>query len=115
MLQWLPESAGNLVCLKASGRVSDADYRAILPQLDEVLSTQTSLRLFGDFTDLEGWEWAQAQEKFSFGREDLKKIAILGNELARDLAALAEATLKDSDVRFFNVADKNAALIWVKE
>jgi len=115
MLQWLPESNGDLICLKASGRVTDADYRAILPQLDQVLTSQTSLRLFGDFSDFEGWEWAQAQQKFSFGRDDVKKIAILGKTLAADLAVLAKTTLKDTDVRFFEAADKNAALIWVKE
>jgi len=115
MLQWLPESAGDLICLKASGRVSDADYRAILPQFDAVLSRQSSLRLFGDFSDFEGWQRAQAQEKFSFGREDFKKIAILGNAFAKELAALAEARLQDTEVRFFDTTDKNAALIWVKK
>ena len=115
MLQWLPESAGELICLKASGRVSDADYRAIRPQLDEVLANQTSLRLFGDFSDFEGWQWAQAQEKFSFGREDVKKIAILGNAFAKELAVLAETTLQETEVRFFEADDKNAALIWVRE
>jgi|TARA_B100000315_G_scaffold247014_1_gene275118 hypothetical protein len=115
MLQWLPESGGDLICLKASGRVTDADYRAIVPQLDVVLSNQTGLRLFGDFSDFEGWEWAQAQEKFSFGRDDLKKIAILGHEFAKELAVLAEVTLKDTEVRFFDADDKNAALIWVKQ
>ena len=115
MLQWLPESDGDQICLKVSGRVSDADYRAILLQLDAVLSSQSSLRLFGDFSDFDGWEWALAQEKFSFGRDNFKKIAILGKEIAKDLAALAVVTLNDTEVQFFDTDDKNAALIWVKK
>ena len=113
MLLWLPESEGNLICLKAIGKVTDIEYRMILPQINEVLARSTSLRILGDFSDFEGWAWAHALDKFTFGMEDVERIAIFGSERGKTIADLGARTLKQSEVRYFE--NKEAALIWVKE
>ena len=112
MLQWLPESEGNLICFKASGKVTDTEYRLLLPKINEVLARSSSLKLFGDFSDFEGWEWAHALDKFTFAMDDVERVAIFDGERGKELAELAATNLKYSDVRYFD--DKNTALIWVK-
>jgi hypothetical protein len=113
MLHWLPESEDNLICLKATGKVTDTEYRMILPQINEVLARSTCLRILGDFSDFEGWAWAHALDKFTFAMEDVERIAIFGNERAKKIADLGATKLKDSQVCYFE--NKEAALIWVKE
>ena len=113
MLHWLPESEDNLICLKATGKVTDTEYRLILPKINEVLARSTSLRILGDFSDFEGWAWAHALDKFTFGMEDVERIAIFGNERGKQIAELGATTLKKSKVRYFE--NKKAALTWVKE
>ena len=115
MLNWLPESEGNLICLKASGKVTDTDYRFLLPKINEVLVRSSSLRIFVDFCEFEGWEWAHALDKFTFAMDDVERIAIFGGARAKELSKLASATLKISEVRYFAENEKSTAINWVKE
>ena len=45
MLTRMSESAGDLVCLKAAGKLTDEDYKAMMPQLEAVIAEHGSLRL----------------------------------------------------------------------
>ena len=115
MLNWLPESEGNLICLKASGKVTDTDYRFLVPKMNKVLACSTSLRIFADFSAFEGWEWAHALDKFTFAMDDVERVAILGGARAKELSELASATLQKSELRYFENNEKSLAMNWVKE
>lgn len=47
----LPESAGKLAALKAIGKLTDEDYKAVVPQLEEVITAQGALRLLADLEE----------------------------------------------------------------
>jgi hypothetical protein len=95
--------------------VTDIDYRALEPKIKHVLSRSSKLRVCGDFSEFEGWEWAHSMDKFPFAGEDVHKVAIIGDALGKELAELAQIKLVHSEVRFFDQVEKKAALDWVRK
>ena len=41
MLTLMPESAGDLVCLKAAGKLTDEEYKDMMPRLEAVIAEQS--------------------------------------------------------------------------
>ncbi|MDA0238595.1 MAG: STAS/SEC14 domain-containing protein [Proteobacteria bacterium] len=115
MLQLLPESSGNLVAFKAIGKISDEDFKNILPTFEAVLAGDSGISLLADLEHFEGWEWQAAYDKTAFGIKhwgDIKKIAIVGDGQLEGLSAKVADRIMQADVRQFSLEDRAAALEW---
>lgn len=116
MFQILPESSGNLVCIKAVGKLTDADYRALIPPLEAIMVEHGSFKLFADLEEFDGWEWLAAWDDFAFGLKhwnNIEKIALIGTARWEELAAKIADKLMPSEVRFFPLAERANALTWI--
>jgi hypothetical protein len=117
MFQILPESAGPLVCIKVTGKLTDPDYERFIPAMEAVIAAHGKIRLYADLEDFEGWEWHAAWDDFAFGIKhwnDIERMALVGTKRWEDLAAKIADRLMPAEVRFFPVDDKAAALAWVR-
>jgi len=117
MFTTLPDSAGDLVCLKASGRLTDEDYKDMMPRLEAVISKHGSLRLYADLIDFDGWEWRAGWDDLAFGIKhwnDIKRIALIGDANWEQLAAKIADKLSPAEVRYFSDDESESALDWVK-
>lgn len=116
MFHIMPESAANLICIKVSGKLTDADYKAFIPKVEEVIEEFGIIRFYVDILDLDGWEWRAAWDDFAFGInhwKDFSKMAIVGDKRWIELSALIASKITKADVRFFDRSCAAEALIWV--
>ncbi len=118
MFDVLPESEGRRVFVKASGKLTDADYKALIPQLEAAIDRHGSIRLLVDMGDLEGWSLQAAWDDFAFGIKhwnDFERMALVGDKRWEELTAKAFNRLTKGDIRYFDLADGNAARAWIEE
>ena len=117
MLMLLPESAGALVCLKGVGKLTDEDFRDMMPRLEAVIAAHGRLRLLADLTEFGGWDWRAAWDDAAFGIKHwnkVTKIALVGDSSWENLAARIAGKLVPADVRKFPAGQAGEALDWIK-
>lgn len=117
MIEFMPESHDDLVCLRAIGKLTDAEYKKMIPQLEAVIAQHGTLRIYCDLVALEGWELAAAWDDFAFGVKhwnDFTRAAIVGNKRWEELSAIIGDKLMKADVKFFPAEEKDAAMEWVE-
>ncbi len=118
MFHMLPESEGKVVGVRAEGALSDADYKEFLPKLEEIIAAHGPIRMLVDMRGFEGWEPMAAWDDFAFGMThwtDFECIALVGDKTWEEMSAKLFNVLMKGEVRFFDLADKDAAWRWVKE
>ncbi len=118
MFDVLPESEGRRVFVKASGKLTDADYKALIPQLEAAIDRHGSIRLLVDMGDLEGWSLQAAWDDFAFGIKhwnDFERMALLGDKRWEELLVKVTDRVMGGDIRYFDLADANAARAWIEE
>ncbi len=74
MFEFLPESTETCLGFKISGKVTAADYDALLPKLDEAIAAHGKINLLvliEDF-DFEGFDAAKAD--FNFGTHQYRQV-----------------------------------------
>jgi hypothetical protein len=118
MFEFLPESRGRRVYLKAAGRLTDADYKALVPKLEAVIQAHRSIRLYVDMTALSGWSIKAAWDDMVFGLRhwnDFERLALVGDKRWQAIAAKAMDALSKGEVRCFPAAAAGEARAWIEE
>ena len=118
MIIILPESQGDLVCLKVSGKLTDADYKGMIPKLEAVIDAHGKIRLFADLSEFNGWEWIAAWDDFAFGIKHwnhISRMALVGEKRWQELSATIADKIMPADVKFFAVENSNEAFEWVRK
>lgn len=112
MFEFLPESEGRFVALKAAGRLTDRDYKETIPKLEALIKEHGPIRLLVDLTEFDGWTAQAAWDDFAFGlrhRKDFERIALVGDARWEGLAArMANAVMK-GEVRHFPTENRQIA------
>lgn len=83
MIEILPQSHDATVGVRASGLLTDADYKqTLIPLLEKTIAKHGRTRLLVEIADtFGGWEMAAAWDDVAFGfthRADFGKIAMVG-------------------------------------
>jgi len=118
MLEILPESQGNILGVKATGKLTSREFQEILvPRLKAMIQEHGWVRvLFSLEKDIQGWD-LEALQREGFGREDLKafqRIAVVGASWQVSLQMKLVAFLISGEVRNFSRAEIAEAWIWIK-
>lgn len=112
MFEFLPETHGRFVAIKASGRLTDEDYRSFAPKLEALIREHGPIRLLVDLTAFEGWTAHAAWDDFTFGlrhRRDFERIALVGDKKWEGLAARMARAVMKAEVRRFATRDRQIA------
>jgi SpoIIAA-like len=119
MFNIMPESQGKIIGLRATGKLTDQDYKEILlPSLEALIMQHGKIRLlcFIDegFTGLEpGAFWEDA--KFFFPhKNDFEKMAIAGGPKWVGLIMKLFAPLMAGEARIFHGDQLPEAWEWIK-
>ncbi len=118
MFDVLPESEGRRVFVKASGKLTDADYKALVPQLEAAIDRHGSIRLLVDMGEFKGIELQAVWDDFAFGIKhwnDFERIALLGDKRWEELLVKVMDRVMGGEIRYFDLADGNAARAWIEE
>jgi nucleotide-binding universal stress UspA family protein len=118
MFEILPVNRKNILAFRASGRLTDADYREFLPRLEGLIRESGPLSLYVELEDFHGWEAQAAWDDLRFGLahdRDFRRIAIVGDR-SWEHSAIALANLfVRTRIRFFDRDEAGAAWAWLEE
>jgi len=119
MLQFLPVSEGNIIAIRASGKLTHEDYQAFLPKLEEQIKELGKVSILVELDDFQGWELKAAKDDFKFGMahlDDIERFAIVGEKAwERWMALMAKPFMGPGRVRFFSRDELQEAWDWLRE
>lgn len=118
MIEVLPETKGNLIALKASGMVTEADLDACYARIEPIMLQEKVRVMFLDWQDLAGWAPGARSVSTWFGihhRATVHRIAIVAAESWEDEKARMADVFNSAHVRRFPPAARADALNWLRQ
>lgn len=113
------ESTGDefFLSVKATGRLTHADYQKIVPMIEAALASVSDprLKVYMDLSELEAWEARAAWDDFRLGlkyRGEFDKIAVYGSQRWQKYASKVASWFISGEVQYFDNA--KAALDWLQ-
>jgi hypothetical protein len=119
MLEIMPESKGKLLWVRASGKLTDADYQEVLiPRLEALIKEHGRIRLlFLLEEDFQGWEPGALWDDARLGLHhlhDFEKIAVVGAPRWVDLTVKLFARFMDAEVKAVIREQLTEAWAWIQ-
>lgn len=117
MIQILAETQGNLICTKATEKLTRKDYDKLLPLLINVLKQYEKIRWYFEMEDFKGWELKALWEDVKFDIQhanDFEKIAMVGEKKWQQWMTGMMKLFTKAEVKFFEFTERNIALEWIK-
>jgi hypothetical protein len=118
MFQIMPESAGKIIGVRTTGKLTDQDYQEVLiPSLEALINQHGKVRLLcymdDEFTGVEaGAIWDDAKF-FLPHKDDFEKMAIVGGPKWIELIMKLFAPLMKGDVKTFSGEQLSKAWEWI--
>ncbi|WP_339750792.1 STAS/SEC14 domain-containing protein [Algoriphagus yeomjeoni] len=118
MLQILEQTENNIIATKASGKLTEVDYKKLLPLLKNALDKHSKIRWYFEMVDFEGWELKAFWEDVKFDAKhanDFDKVAMVGEKMWEEKMSDLMGFFSSAKVKYFDISDKEAALKWIKK
>ena len=116
MLTLLERSFGNVLGIKASGKLTHADYQQLVPRLEELIQKHRKVRVLFELEDCRGWEVGAAWDDLKFGLKhgsDVERCAVVGEKKWQEW--MTKLSRPFFDVRYFDRGELEKAWQWVLE
>jgi len=119
MIEILPESAGNLLAIKATEKLTDKDYKEVMiPHLESIIREHGKARFVMDLSeDFHGWELTAMWDDAHFGlthRNDFERMGIVGGPRCAEWGTKVAQVLMGGEIKCFPAGQRDEALAWVK-
>jgi len=119
MFQTIPVAEDNIIAIKASGKLTDADYQSFLPQLNTFIdSSETPVSILIELEDFHGWDKKAAWDDFEFGmksEDDIERIAIVGENRWQKWMTIIGNAFTSTEMRYFSRDELSEAWSWLRE
>lgn len=118
MIDFLPETGGNVIALRMSGTVTEEDQDRSFADMEGKLAAEKIEHLLLDWSQLEGWEKGARSTGTWFGmhhRALIGRVAIVADDRWEDEALRVADILIAATVRRFPPAERRAALDWIRQ
>lgn len=111
-------NADYFLYIKATGRLTHADYALITPLIDYVLQgvEDPQVKVLVDAREFEGWELRAAWDDFKLGLKhgkEFSRIALFGNKHWQEVASRIANWFVSGEVHYFEECDE--ALEWLTQ
>ena len=117
MLKFLPVHEGNIFAVRATGKLTHADYQEFLPELEKVIGEHGKISLLFELENFSGWELAAMKDDFQLGlkhNHDFEKIALVGDKAWQHWMAVMSKPFIKGEVRYFSRTELQAAWDWLR-
>src|SRR5215510_13995028 len=118
MVEQLPQSSGQVLGFRLSGKLHDADYAQFVPAIDAALATGSKVRLMAQLHDFHGWDLHALWDDIKLSTTHcakIKRIALVGDKTWEKWMATVCKPFTLAKVRYFGVAEIEAAKAWLAE
>lgn len=117
MLQKINLEQENLITAKISGKLTEQDMRKLHPLIHYIIEKGQKVDFYFEMEDFEGYTLKGFWEDLKIDSAhlgDYGKMAFVGNKKWQEWAARATDFFTGSEVKFFEKANKENALEWIK-
>lgn len=118
MFQAIPVIEDNIFAFKATGKLSEKDYKNFLPELEKIIQDNGRISLLIELEDFRGWETKAAWQDMKFGEEhddDFKRIAIVGEKSWQKWMTAIGNAFTDTEIRYFSRDQFGDAWDWLRD
>ena len=109
----------NVLWVKVNGKLSKEEYAELVPSWEQMIARYGKFRLlFQMEAGFDGWEPLAAWDDLKFSvshRNEMERVAIVGDKKWETLVAKLGAVLVNSEVRYFDDSRLDAAQQWLRE
>lgn len=116
MISFQRTPSENVLHVKATGKLTHADYQRLIPKLEDQLRSHGKLRVLFELDDCQGWEIGAAWDDLKFGLKhggDCERCAVVGQKRwQRWMTKLAKPFFA---VRYFDKSQMPEAWDWILE
>jgi hypothetical protein len=118
MIEILPESQGNLLAIRGSGKLTARDYEELLiPSLEAIIKEHRKARLlFYMDSDFRGWDFDAVINYANFGfkhKKDFEKVAGVCGPTWVHWGMKLQTLFADSEVKTFSCKESPLAFQWI--
>ncbi|MHA1564890.1 MAG: STAS/SEC14 domain-containing protein [Alphaproteobacteria bacterium] len=119
MIEVMSESSGNVVGVRATGKLTDTEYKEVLiPKLEALFNQHGKLDvLFYMDEAFVGWDLDAAWDDASYGlkhRADFDKLAVVGGPTWVEWCIKLSGFLMKGEVKIFAADQLDRAWDWIK-
>ena len=114
----LEENGNKIVTLIFREKLTKDDYELFVPQLENLMEKEDTIRILVEFQDFQGWTLGALWEDTKFGTKhfnDIDRLAIVGDRQWEKFLASFIKPFTTATVRYFDSLEKEAAKQWLKE
>ncbi len=118
MIEQLPQSNGNFLGFKMSGKLHDEDYKSFVPLVEAAIKAQGKVRLLARFEDFHGWDLHAMWDDTKFATKhcaDVERIALVGDKKWEEWMAKVCKPFTLAKLQYFDANAIDAAWKWLKE
>lgn len=118
MFEILPVNDDDVLAIKVSGKLTDADYKQFLPQLEAMIGRAGRISLYVEMHDFEGWDAKAAWDDMRFGLQhddDFRRIAIVTDKTLIHAATHFINVFSHIEMRVFDFSESSVAWDWLRE
>lgn len=117
MFNVLGISRENLIALKVTGKLKQADYDEIMPLLKEKLQQYSKIRWYLELEHFEGWTIKSFYQEITFDLKNASRfemIAIVGDKEWEKWMAEISKFFTMAEVKFYKPENKGEAMAWIQ-
>lgn len=117
MFEFLDQTAGTVVAIKATEKLTHADYQKFLAKCEAVIEEHGHVRVLFDMTELHGWEPAAMVDDLKFDvhhRRDIQRCAIIGDKKWQEWMIRLSKPFFPGEVKYFQPSESAEASTWIK-
>jgi len=114
----LEENGNKIVTLIFREKLTKDDYELFVPQLENLMEKEDTIRILVEFQDFQGWTLGALWEDTKFGTKhfnDIDRLAIVGDRQWEKFLASFIKPFTSATVRYFDSLEKETAKQWLKE
>lgn len=119
MIEIMQESSGNIIGVRATGKLAHDDYkRVLIPELQQLFDKYGKLNVLFYMDDtFEGWELDAAWDDASYGlkhRADFGKLALVGGPAWVEWCIKFSGFLMKGEIKVFPADQLDQAWGWIR-
>ena len=117
MIQVLAETKENIIATRAYGKLTDADYKKLLPIMTNALKKFKKICWYFEIVSFEEYQMKAFWDDVKFDLQHIgcyEKIALVCEEKWHYLILRLIRPFIKTEINFFEIDEKDKALCWIK-
>jgi hypothetical protein len=116
-LEFSEEAGGRILLIKASEKLTKADYQHFVPETEQLIRRHGKIRILFEMDDFHGWEAAGLWQEIMFDLKhlkDIERLAMVGEKAWEHAMAAFCRPFTSAKIRYFDRSEAAEARDWIE-